>query len=1021
MKSMKNSFVRIFICLITVISIALFIIPDCELVCFARNELQYTPAEKEFIKVHPEIKLGVDPKFIPYEFIDTDGVYKGIAADYLKLIGQRTGLKLTVAKNLTWTEAYENAVQGKLDVLPCVSKTKERELYFLFSEPYYSFQRAIFINDSNQTIKSFDDLKNNTVAVQKNSSHHSYLKTFKNIKLSLYNTVEEALKAVSVGKETAFVGNFSTSNYLLKANGITGLKYVKIESEETQLLYFAVRKDWPILVDIINKALADITEEEKINIDNQWIGVENKIDYQLIIKIVGIIGSVILLIFIVSLYWIVKLKREVEIRKRAEEALKVAKEEAELANHIKSTFLARMSHEIRTPLNAITGMAYIIKKTKVTTTQKMYLEKIVRASRDMLGIINDILDFSKIEAGKIDIERISFNLDEVLEQIITIVAFKIDEQKIDFSMNKDSDIPIFFWGDPKRIQQVLLNVVNNAVKFTKEGNVCFSIKLVAKVKDSYVIDFSIKDSGIGMSNEQLEQLFTPFQQADSSISRRFGGTGLGLSIVKSLTHMMGGSVEVFSALNEGTTFHIRLTLEEDLNKHYSDKKMSAAAYFKNIHVLVVEKNKFYVNLLKDYLNSFGMIAEFAESEYRALQMIESVTCEKEKPYNLLIVDYETPIENGIEFYKKIKKLPYLKQVPKCILLLALSEEELFEKLEEEGLDFGITKPIIPSILYNSIVEIFKMEVLEIYENDSLEGNVDTFVAPYPYQILVVEDNKTNQFIAKSILEQSGFKVVITENGKEGYEFFKNNKTEIDLILMDLHMPVMDGLEASTKIREIDSNVPIIAMTADAITGVETKCKDVGIDYYISKPFDPDQFVETIWKVIKPYQKKMVFKEEYREEMKDDNTNIYSNIDKNNEAHIDNEIEEGKVEQKETSQDKSNDIEAVIDQNDGIKHIGGNRDLYLLVLKEYYDESKEIPFLLNKVIESQDYKQAVQIVHKIKGSSGSIGAKVLYELAKKFQSALANQDLSEISKLHKEFESALTKVLAKIELMLKESL
>ena len=958
------------------LSIAIF--PILITICFAaQRDIQFTQQEKDFIKEHPVIHLGVDPKFIPYEFIDTDGSYKGIAADYIKLISERTGLTLVVEKNLSWPEAYEKGVLRQLDAFPCVSKTKERERYFSYSDPYYSFQRVIFINENNSTVQKLGDVMEHKVAVQTNSSHHSYLKKFESMKLSLYVNVEEGLRAVSDGREEVFVGNLATSNYLAKTNGITNLKYIKIESEEKQFLYFAVRKDWPILVSILNKALADITQEEKINIDNRWIGLENKIDYTQIMRIAGIVGIVIAIVFIVSFYWIAKLRREVEARKRIEEALKSAKEEAEYANHVKSAFLARMSHEIRTPLNAITGMAYVIKKTDVTTMQKNYLDKITRASRDMLGIINDILDFSKIEAGKIEIERISFSLDDVLEQLVSIVSFKIDEQHIDFSMTKDAEIPAFFWGDQKRIQQILLNVVNNAVKFTKDGEVSISIRLVAKVKDSYVIEFSIKDTGIGMSSAQLEQLFKPFNQGDSSISRRFGGTGLGLSIVKSLVERMGGSIEVYSALDEGSTFNIQLTLEADRNKDYEEKQKAASIYFQSIRVLVVEKNVFYRNLLINYLKSFNMVAEFATSEARAMELMEQVALEEGKAYNLLIVDYETPQDGGIAFCAKVKEIPWLKEVPKFIIMIPLSKEEVFEQIERAGLDFGITKPIIPSILYNGIVEIFKINVLETHDTSVLINKQESFVVEYPYHVLIVEDNKTNQFIAQSILQQSGFRVTLADNGMEGYELFSKNQKDLDLILMDIHMPVMNGYEATTLIRNMDNNIPIIAMTADAITGVEEKCSSVGINHYISKPFDPEQFVDTIWQVVKPYKESLV-------------------INSKN----------GGVEARKENK-------AVLDEKDGIRHMNGNSDLYDMVLKEYYNENKETSLLLNKAIEKADYNEAAQVVHKIKSSSGSIGAQALHEVASKLQKSLTNGETEAIPKLHKQFEEMLKQVLAVI--------
>ncbi|HSN65591.1 MAG TPA: transporter substrate-binding domain-containing protein [Fusibacter sp.] len=308
----------------------------------ATESLELTEDELVFINDHPIIHLAVDPQFYPYEFFDTDGIYKGIAADYLKLISERTGIKFVPTKGLTWTQAYEKAATGSLDMLGCVLKTSAREALFTYSKPYYNTYRVIYVSNDNTDIRSFDDLNGKRVAVQTNSSHHSYLEGFPEIELVQYQTVDEALAAVSDGREAAFVGNFATSSYIIKSEGITNLQFVNIEDQIQQGLHFAVRKDWPELVSILDKALANITSEEKIAINNTWIGVESKTNYEDIIRIALIVGAIVVLIFLVSTYWIVKLRKEILQRKQTEEALQIAKNEAEQANHIKSTFLARM-------------------------------------------------------------------------------------------------------------------------------------------------------------------------------------------------------------------------------------------------------------------------------------------------------------------------------------------------------------------------------------------------------------------------------------------------------------------------------------------------------------------------------------------------------------------------------------------------------------------------------------------------------------------------------------------------------
>jgi two-component system sensor histidine kinase/response regulator len=251
--------------------------------CFAaENGVSWTEDELAFMEEHPVIRLGVDPGFVPFEFIDEDGEYKGIAADYLALISEKTGLQFEVVKGLTWPEAYDMALAGKVDVLPAIGKTKEREEQFLFSKPYYYYKRVIVTRDTDTEISGIDDLKGFTVAVQRNSSHHSYLLSYQNINLSLYDSVEAALTAVATGTEKAFIGNLATTNYLIRLNGLTNLRFVSFEAEKQQALHFAVRKDWPELVNIFNKALGTITESEKLAINNKWVELDTDIDYGLL-------------------------------------------------------------------------------------------------------------------------------------------------------------------------------------------------------------------------------------------------------------------------------------------------------------------------------------------------------------------------------------------------------------------------------------------------------------------------------------------------------------------------------------------------------------------------------------------------------------------------------------------------------------------------------------------------------------------------------------------------------------------
>lgn len=932
---------------------SLILISSTFLSVSSNNVVNLTPEERDFIAANPVIQLGVDPNFVPYEFIDIDGSYNGISKDYLDLISKKTGLRFEITEGLTWDQAYEKVVLKELDGLPIIGKSSEREKYFIFSDTYYSFQRVLFINNENN-INSFNDLQGRVVAVQKNSSHHEFLKTVGNITLSLYDTVEEALIALSNNQEVAFVGNLATTLYIAKNEGISQLEYMSIPNQSQQTLHFAARNDYPLLISIINKGLKAITVSEKIEIDNRWIGVVSKTDYTWLIQLFIVIGLIATSIVLVSFYWILRLRKEIDQRKLTEIELQYAKEEADRANQVKSSFLARMSHEIRTPLNAISGMSYILKKTGLTKTQQNYLDKISSASKDVLEIINDILDFAKIESGKVDLEIISFNLDEILEHIVSIVSFKAEEQGIELRVERDPLVPMYFFGDAKRIQQVLLNLLNNSVKFTDKGSVTLKIKLIEKNEINYQLQISVIDTGIGMNQEQLSNLFIPFTQADSSINRRFGGTGLGLSIVKSLLDLMGGKIEVSSILHEGSDFKISLFLDEDKERNLEQKRLASELYLGEIKTLILDKSTVHATMIQDYLRAFKLNTEIFTDESLAYEAIISAFT-KNKPYDLLIIDYDTPIEKGYQYCIKLKQSNWIDQSLKIIMLLPLNIDETIHRVDQEGINLCLNKPVIPSVLFNGIVDLFRNDVYQKLNPINIDSNSNP---KYNYNILLFEDNKTNQFIAQSILEQSGYSVKIVDNGQIGVEEFKRNSNKYNIILMDLHMPVMNGFEASIEIRKIDETIPIIAMTADAISGIEQQCKKVGINNFITKPFDPSALASKVYDFI------------------EHKTTISSNMDK--------------IEQK-TSK--------ALDESKGLFNVGGNNELYNTILKLFKEETKDTAQILNETIDTSDFEQARQIVHKVKGSSGTIGATLLYETCIEFQKSLSDKDIELIKQYH----------------------
>jgi len=920
----------------------------------------WTTEEAAFLADHPEISVGIDTESAPFEFIENDQ-YKGLTADYLEIIAEKTGIEFQIVYNDTWEETYNQAVAGDIDMLSAVSKSHEREEIFLFSEMYYELRRVIVVMESNTDIHGIEDLYGKTVAVHAGSSHYDFLLDYPEITISSYSTVLAAITDVYQGYAVAYIGNLATSDYLIKSHGISGLRYVNLEEENPAGLYFAFHQDWTVFAGIIDKVLLSISAEEKIQINSRWMTIDYTTDYGPLLKAIGIASAILLLGGLLSFFWNIKLKKEIDIRKRTQVELERSKQEAIEANNIKSSFLARMSHEIRTPLNAISGMAYLLKETDVSTTQMMYAERITQASDTMLGIVNDILDYSKIEAGKASIDLISFNLDHIIQNIISIISVKITEKKLRFRFHKDPGIPVWLEGDCKHFQQILINILTNAVKFTETGEVSLTITEKARNDSIITLRFSVKDTGIGMSKATLENLFTPFTQADSSITRRFGGTGLGLSIARNLAEAMDGKIEVESLESAGTLFTVTLPFTIDIAKNKETKTEKSEQYLKKLNVLMLLAAKSDMDIMESYLTSFGIEATSTISPEEATHLVVN----EPGKYDLLIIDYEAPSGHGFSYLKQLRETVKISEFPKVIMLLPMSRSDLYNHLEVNFVNLGIGKPVIPSVLYNGIVDIFiNSQIKEKgkqFKND-LKLESTGYAKPL---VLVVEDNQTNQMIARLLLEKSGYLVVSAENGREGVAAYAANRDLIRLVLMDLHMPVMDGFSAAKLIKQEDPDIPIVAMTAEVIPGVREKCEANGIDHYISKPFDPEKFIETVNNILG-----------------------ISNFSKAKKAlHINKEK--------------------------GLKLTGNNEDLYQLILKTYREENIDTGQRLREVIAKQDYSAARQILHKIKGSTGSIGADKLFQIITDLQKAIIDNDEVMITDLSTLFADAIQVVLAEI--------